>query len=702
MNTRGYRCDHCGTWSPRMVLGPCPSCKELSTWSVTKAPSAGVASHGGGGVAAGTPTRSTMTLAQIGAAPATRIPTGIGELDRVLGGGFVTSEVVLLGGHPGAGKALRDDTPIPTVDRGFVPIGQVDVGSTLFSSTGHPTVVVGTFHPEVAVAYRVTMSDGSSVVACEGHLWVVYDAVHGMCRRILTTRQLASMMATGDPGRWVLPALRVMPQGHKHQAPSSPSHPPMPSRDPVAELSDMPDAMFDDLLLTSGSYHRRAWVAALTHHGSRWAVVCRTGNVASRVCALCASFGVPTALSASASFTVTFAPVTYRTVSSVTPVPVHDVGFTCLAVDSPDRTFLCGKGMIPTHNSTLSLQVADRMAHLGREVLYASGEESEQQIGMRAARLGVDTPRIHVINEPALDEVCAHIVADRPGMVVVDSLQTMSSPGVSGTMGSLAQSKAAAGALHSLAKQQGIIMVLVNQIVKSGEFSSSESIQHIVDATLMMTSDNDSPLKFLRAAKNRFGSVDEVGVFQHADCGLEEVSDPSGILLDTPDAPPAGSSYTFSGDGVRQIPVEVQALVVPSPLPTPRRQFNGVDVGRAQIVCAILDKFCDAQLFDNDVFVSTVSGVKVRDPMSDMAVAAAVMSSLRGVAIPARTALIGELSLTGQVRGSFMVDAKVAEAARLGFTTVGVPSRVVKGVPHHPGVRVVGLDTVADVSRLIR
>ena len=204
-------------------------------------------------------------------------------------------------------------------------------------------------------------------------------------------------------------------------------------------------------------------------------------------------------------------------------------------------------------------------------------------------------------------------------------------------------------------------------------FAGSNQIAHIVDCVLFLESDRETPLKFLRAAKNRFGDVNEVGVFQHTESGLEGVSDPSGILIDIEGETPPGAAITIISEGVRQMPVEIQILVVTSNLASPRRKFNGVNDGRAQIVCAILEKFCRANLSSYDVFGSTISAVKVLDPMADLAIAAAALSSLKNITPQERMAFVGELSPTGQVRGTMMMNEKVKEAERLGFDHIVMP-----------------------------
>jgi len=366
-----------------------------------------------------------------------------------------------------------------------------------------------------------------------------------------------------------------------------------------------------------------------------------------------------------------------------------------------DAEVILFAGQPGSGKSTLSLRVAEKYAELGKKVLYSSGEESEQQIGLRAKRMNVSHENILIINETNLETLLGHIQEEKPDFLIVDSLQTIASSEITGSIGSIQQSKEAAHTLTRLAKTSNITMILINQIIKSGEFSGSESIQHIVDAALMLDSDSDTPLKFLRATKNRFGDTTEVGVFQHSESGLEEVLDPGGIFLenDSPDEV-TGTSCSFMSEGVRQIPIEIQALVTKSTLPTPRKQFNGVHYNRGQIVCAILDKFCDARLYENDVFVSTVNGVKVIDPLSDLSMAASILSSLKSKSFKERICFVGELGLTGQVRGSFMIDNKIREADRLGFDRIVLPKTSEKSVKYKP--KTIKVEYISSVKELLK
>ena len=281
----------------------------------------------------------------------------------------------------------------------------------------------------------------------------------------------------------------------------------------------------------------------------------------------------------------------------------------------------------------------------------------------------------------------------------MDSLQVLTSENTKGAAGSISQSKEAGHTLTQLAKTQGFIALIINQLVKSNDFAGSESVKHIVDVTLMLDSDRNSPLKVLRSHKNRFGNTYEAGFFQHTDSGVIEVKDPSGIMMDNA-GDVTGSSVGFISEGVRQMPVEIQSLCVHTELPNPRRQFNGVDWQRAQIVCAILEKYLKLKLYTSDVFVSTISGIKVSDPLADLSIAAAVFSSAKSKVSSAKTCYVGELTLTGQVRGNYMLQEKVYEAERLGFDRIVVPSSAKSMVLRSGGIAIDYISTVQDLRGL--
>lgn len=360
-------------------------------------------------------------------------------------------------------------------------------------------------------------------------------------------------------------------------------------------------------------------------------------------------------------------------------------------------------GLPGAGKSTLCLAIAAKFAEMGKRVLYASGEESEQQIGLRAKRMNVNNENIRITNEVNLEVIQGHIETEEPDFMIIDSLQTLASSEISGSVGSISQSKEAAHVLTRIAKTKGITTLLINQVLKDGEMAGSQQVTHLVDAVLMLDSDKDSPLKFLRSAKNRFGDISEVGVFQHSEIGLEEVSDPGGILLDDEaDGPLTGTACGFIAEGIRQLPIEVQALVVESNLPNARKQFNGVNFMRGQIICGVLDKFCRTKLYDYDVYVSTMSGVKVSDPLSDLSTAAAILSSKNDKPIRDRTAFVGELALTGQIRGSYMIENKIKEAARLGFDQIVIPKPALKNLHKtNFGIKILTISNIKELPKFL-
>lgn len=353
--------------------------------------------------------------------------------------------------------------------------------------------------------------------------------------------------------------------------------------------------------------------------------------------------------------------------------------------------------------STLSLRLAEIFGKLGHSVLYSSGEESESQIKLRADRMGITEENIRIIHETNLETLIGHMDDTEPKFMVVDSLQTLASSSITSGVGSITQSKEAAHTLTRLAKTRGITMVLINQVTKGDggdpTFAGSNQIAHIVDCVLYIESDRDSPLKFMRATKNRFGDATEVGIFQHSETGLEEVSDPSGVLMDSGDPLP-GEATGFISEGIRQIPVEVQALVTESSLTNPRKQFSSVDNARGQIICAILDKFTEARLYDSDVFVSTTAGVRVKDPLADLAIAAAIIGSYKDKKSKGRTIFIGEMTLTGRIKGS-MISTKLKEAERLGFDRAVIPSSARGQIPGGMAMKVTTIDSITELPKLV-
>jgi DNA repair protein RadA/Sms len=348
--------------------------------------------------------------------------------------------------------------------------------------------------------------------------------------------------------------------------------------------------------------------------------------------------------------------------------------------------------------STLLLEVAHRWASTGRRALYLSGEESAGQIRLRAERTGCTHDELFLAAESDLPTALGHIEVVRPSLVVVDSVQTMSTTEVDGVTGGVTQVRAVTTALTSYAKSagsSGVSMILVGHVTKDGAIAGPRSLEHLVDVVLHFEGDRATALRMVRGVKNRFGAADEVGCFLLHDNGIEGVADPSGLFRDQRPAPVPGTAITVTMDGKRPLIGEVQALVSDSSAANPRRATSGIDSSRAAMILAVLEKRAKLPLGKCDVYLSTVGGMRLADPSTDLAVAAAIASAYADVPMPADAVFIGEVGLAGDIRRVTGTDRRLAEAARLGFKWAMVPPGV-KDAPAGLGIK-----TIADIGGLL-
>ena len=339
--------------------------------------------------------------------------------------------------------------------------------------------------------------------------------------------------------------------------------------------------------------------------------------------------------------------------------------------------------------SSLLLQALHLIGAAGRSTLLVSGEESPAQVRLRAERLGA-VGGISILAETDLDVVCETIVAAAPDVCVIDSVQTLHSPDLSSGPGSVAQVREAADRLARVAKGHGITIVLVGHVTKDGAVAGPRVLEHLVDAVLQFEGDRYRFLRVLRAVKNRFGSTNEIGIFEMTDAGLEAVADPSAAFAGDGEACP-GSVLLAAIEGTRPILLEVQALVAASDLAMPRRQTTGFDRNRLSMLLAVLGRHAGVPLGSSDVFVNVAGGVRVDEPAADLAVALAVVSAQRGEALPARLAGFGEIGLTGGLRPVSHAGPRLAEAAKLGVRTLIVPD----GTAGAAGVELRQADTLS-------
>ncbi|HET9602860.1 MAG TPA: DNA repair protein RadA [Gemmatimonadales bacterium] len=371
--------------------------------------------------------------------------------------------------------------------------------------------------------------------------------------------------------------------------------------------------------------------------------------------------------------------------------------------------FVLGGGIVPGSmtliggepgigKSTLLMQAAARLVGTGRRVLYASGEESPEQLRLRADRLREDAGDVHVLGETSLERVLASAVALQADLVVLDSIQTVYTESLESAPGNVGQVRECAGQLMRFAKESGTSVVVVGHVTKGGGIAGPKTLEHIVDTVLYFEGESTLDYRLLRATKNRFGSVDELGVFTMTDAGLVPVPNPSAVFLAARATNIAGSAITALMEGTRPVLVEVQALASRSGYGTPQRVATGLDPRRLAVLLAVLERRAATSFADLDVFVQATAGVRLSEPGADLAVAAALVSSLYNRPAPADVIFLGEIGLGGEVRPAAGLDRRAAEASRLGFRRLFCSARLAAPVV---GIQVVPLENVGDlVQRL--
>ncbi len=321
--------------------------------------------------------------------------------------------------------------------------------------------------------------------------------------------------------------------------------------------------------------------------------------------------------------------------------------------------------------STLLLQALDALSRQV-PVLYVTGEESAAQVALRARRLGLDNSQVRVVAEIGLEKIAATLATERPTVCVIDSIQTIYSDQLSSAPGSVAQVRECAAQLTRIAKSQGVSIVLVGHVTKEGALAGPRVLEHMVDTVLYFEGDTHSSFRLVRAIKNRFGAVNEIGVFAMTEKGLKGVTNPSAIFLSTHDQPVPGSCVLVTLEGTRPLLVEIQALV-DSGGPSPRRLSVGLDRDRLAMMLAVLHRHAGVACLDQDVFVNAVGGVRITEPAADLAVMLSIQSSLRGRALPRGFIAFGEVGLAGEIRPAPRGQERLKEAAKLGFSVAMVP-----------------------------
>jgi len=401
-------------------------------------------------------------------------------------------------------------------------------------------------------------------------------------------------------------------------------------------------------------------------------------------------------------------------VAESSPVPITEIESTSeyrFSSGSLELDRVLGGGIVPGSvvllggdpgigKSTLLLQVSNAVS-ASFPVLYVSGEESTRQIKLRAERLQVHSRGLLVVAEVDLERIEQHIDEVRPGLVVVDSIQTVYTRELGSAPGSVSQVRECAGRLLRKAKEAQVPIFLVGHVTKSGMLAGPRVLEHVVDTVLYFEGERNHSFRVLRAVKNRFGSTNEIGVFEMSDSGLVEVKNPSELFLSGRVREVSGLCVTASMEGSRPILAEIEALVCRAPFGTPRRTTTGVDASRVAIILAVLEKRAGLLLSSHDVYVSVAGGARLDERASDLAIACAIASSFRNAICGPKTVVIGEVGLSGEVRAAGRVDARIAEAAKLGFERCVVPLANAKALKGDRGLRVEGVATVGEALEIV-
>lgn len=400
--------------------------------------------------------------------------------------------------------------------------------------------------------------------------------------------------------------------------------------------------------------------------------------------------------------------------SRSTPQRLPDVsadGLERIQLPMPEFSRVLGGGVVPGSlvlvggdpgigKSTLLLQIAALVSEISGDVLYVSGEESVQQLKMRADRLGITSERLLLLTETNLEAIINHIEQLQPHMVVVDSIQTVYLEELTSAAGSVSQVRESAARLMRVAKEQSLPIFLVGHVTKAGAIAGPRVLEHIVDTVLYLEGDRFHAYRLLRSVKNRFGATSEVGVFEMGNQGLSEVANPSEAFLAERLPQAAGSAIAVTMEGTRPLLLEIQALASTTSFGLPRRTANGIDFNRLLLLVAVLTKRVGVRLSDQDVFVNVIGGLRVSEPAADLAVAAAIASSFRNVPIAADMALVGEVGLSGELRSVSQLDRRLNEAAKLGFRRCLVPKSWRRGTSVDADIEILAARSLAEALDL--
>jgi len=345
--------------------------------------------------------------------------------------------------------------------------------------------------------------------------------------------------------------------------------------------------------------------------------------------------------------------------------------------------------------STLLLQAVVSLAALGLTCTYISGEESVAQVSLRARRLGLHSKNVLMASATSVRDIIASMDKDPPQILIIDSIQTMFIDNIEAAPGTVSQVRAASHELIKLAKKRGITLFLVGHVTKDGQIAGPRVLEHMVDTVLYFEGERGHQFRILRSVKNRFGGTDEIGVFDMQEGGLKEITNPSSLFLSNRETAISGSCVFAGMEGTRPLLVEIQALVAPSYMSSPRRAVVGWDSNRLAMILAVLETRCNIRFSDKEVYLNVAGGIRISEPAADMAVAAALLSALYDVPLPEHSVIFGEIGLSGEVRAVSRMESRLKESEKLGFNIVYMPNHSLK----HLTVSVKAVETVNNLAR---
>jgi len=396
--------------------------------------------------------------------------------------------------------------------------------------------------------------------------------------------------------------------------------------------------------------------------------------------------------------------------SPITEISTAEEGRILSGIGEFDRVL--GGGLVPGSviliggdpgigKSTLLLQAFSALSQRGLTCLYISGEESQRQIKMRAERLGVESSNLLILSETSLERIIEQVRKIKPSVLVIDSIQTIFTSSLPSAPGSIGQVRESSGSIIVLAKKSGLSTFLIGHVTKDGSLAGPRVLEHMVDTVLYFEGERGHNFRILRAVKNRFGSTNEIGVFEMKEAGLQEVTNPSELFLSERPLQVPGSVVVCSMEGTRPILVELQALVSPSFLAVPRRTTIGVDYNRVALLVAVLEKKMSVNLFNQDIFVNVAGGVHVDEPAVDLGIVAAVASSYQEKPIDPQTVLLGEVGLAGEIRGIAQAEARLKEAGKLGFKRCILPLSNSRQLGHVKSPELAGVSSLEECWQIL-